>query len=437
MFGYYLQLGLRSLRRNPVLTALMVMAIGFGVAASMTTYAVFRATSDNPIPQKSLQLFTPQIDNFGPMEAARNHGEPPQALSYTDAMALMRAHRAKRQTALYSIGVSIVPPDASLQPFQETSYATYADTFPMFDIPFRYGSGWSAAEDEAHAAVAVIGRGINDRLFGGVNSVGREIVLDGHSYRITGVMDHWNPQPQFYDAANTNGFGDATQVFIPFTRAIDLKIATNGRDTCNTTQNEGWDAWLHSECVWIAYWADLPDKASVAAYRDYLHGYAAEQQHAGRFNWAPNVRLRNVMQWLDYLEIVPPEAKISLLVSLGFLLVCLVNIVGLLLAKFMRRAQEIGVRRALGAPRKSIYAQFLIEAGTVGVAGGLLGLLMTGVGMFGVGLIFKPHIARLVTLDTSLVGLTLGVAVLATVLAAFYPTWRAAQVQPAWQLKSN
>src|SRR5690606_24125022 len=45
MFAYYFQLGLRSLRRNPLLTALMVMAIGFGVAASMTTWSVFRATA--------------------------------------------------------------------------------------------------------------------------------------------------------------------------------------------------------------------------------------------------------------------------------------------------------------------------------------------------------------------------------------------------------
>jgi putative ABC transport system permease protein len=149
------------------------------------------------------------------------------------------------------------------------------------------------------------------------------------------------------------------------------------------------------------------------------------------------VRLYDVPQWLEHEKVVPQEAKVSLLVSLGFLLICLVNTVGLLLAKFMRRAPEIGVRRALGASRKEIYAQFLIEAGTVGLAGGVLGLLLTGLGVFGVTLVFAPDIARLATLNVSLIALTLLVAVLATVLAAFYPTWRAAQVQPAWQLKSN
>ena len=60
MFSYYVQLGLRSLRRNPVLTALMVMAIGFGVAASMITYSVFRAVSGNPIPEKS-EVFCSEV----------------------------------------------------------------------------------------------------------------------------------------------------------------------------------------------------------------------------------------------------------------------------------------------------------------------------------------------------------------------------------------
>jgi putative ABC transport system permease protein len=149
------------------------------------------------------------------------------------------------------------------------------------------------------------------------------------------------------------------------------------------------------------------------------------------------VRLRNVTDWLDFQRVVPPESKISLLVSLGFLLICLVNTIGLLLAKFMRRAPEIGVRRALGASRQAIYAQFLVEAGAVGIAGGVLGLLLTGLGVLGVGLVFDPEIARLARLDVPLIALTLLVSIVATVLAAFYPTWRAAQVQPAWQLKSN
>ncbi len=149
------------------------------------------------------------------------------------------------------------------------------------------------------------------------------------------------------------------------------------------------------------------------------------------------MRLFNLTQWLDHERVVPSETRVSLLVALGFLLVCLVNTVGLLLAKFLRRAPEIGVRRALGASRRQIYTQFLAEAAMVGVAGGVLGLLLTALGVFGIGLVFEPEVARLARIDPSLIGLTLLVSIAVTVIAAFYPTWRAAQVQPAWQLKSN
>nr|AAK17128.1 putative membrane transporter protein 1 [Lysobacter lactamgenus] len=437
MFGYYFRLGLRSLMRNPVLTALMIMSIAIGVAASMTTYAVFRATAGNPIPQKSSRLYAPQIDNWGPTETAENGGEPPRALAYADAIALMRDRRAQRQTALYPIAASIVPSERSVLPFQVNTYATYADTFPMFDVPFLFGGGWSANEDDSRAAVTVISRSLNDTLFKGANSVGEHINLDGRSYRITGVMDRWNPQPLFYDAANTGGFDRPTQLFIPFTLAVSLQLPTIGNKSCYKTPDTGWDAWLQSECAWIAYWAELPDAASAAAYRNYLRNYSAQQQQNGRFNWPPNERLRNVMEWLDFLKVVPPESKISALLGLGFLLICLVNTIGLLLAKFMRRASEIGVRRALGASRGAIYRQFLVEAATIGLAGGLLGLPLTGLGMLCTDLVFEPEIARLATLDTSLAALTLVVATLATVIAALYPIWRAAQVQPAWQLKTN
>ncbi|OOG36334.1 ABC transporter permease [Rhodanobacter sp. C05] len=435
MFAYYFDLGLRSLKRNPALTALMVMAIGVGVAASMITYSVFRAVSGNPIPDKSAQLFIPQIDGWGPQQ--NRDGEPADALNYIDAMALMRARRATRQTFLYGLSMSVLPGGNQSLPVAVNGYAVYGDFFPMFEVPFLYGSSWSAAEDDGHAAVVVLSEELNQKLFGGTNSVGREITLDGHDYRVAGVARHWDPKPRFFALFNGSGFQDPTDFYLPFTRALDVQVNPNGNSCRGHLSFSGWNDWLQSNCVWVTPWVELDSASDVAGYRHFLEGYAADQQRAGRFAWAPNVRLRNVTQWLDYQKIVPTESRISLIVSLGFFAICLINTIGLLLAKFLRRAGEIGVRRALGASRREIYEQYLIEAATVGLAGGVFGLLLTAVGISGVSLLFSPEIARLAHLDLSLVGLTLTVAVLATVAAAFYPAWRAAQVQPAWQLKAN
>ncbi len=436
MFAYYFQLGLRSLRRNPALTALMVMAIGFGVAASMITYSVFRAVSGNPIPDKSAQLFTPQVDSWGPQQNEK--GEPPDALDYTDAMALMRTHEAKRQTLLYPVQMSVMPGGSRDLPIAGNGYAVGSDFFPMFEVPFLYGSGWSAQDDESRGSDVVISDQLNQQLFGGADSVGRTVTLNGHDYRVVGVTSHWDPRPRFFDLFSTDGFDDASDFYMPFTRALDLHMRTGGRNSCRGKLTfTTWDGWLQSNCVWITSWVELDSAAEVARYHRFLDSYAVDQQRAGRFNWAPNVRLRDVVQMLDHEHVVPPESRISLIVALAFFVICLVNTIGLLLAKFLRRAGEIGVRRALGATRREIYAQYLIEAGTVGLAGGVLGLLLTAVGVSGVGILFQPQIARLAHLDLSLIGLTLLVAIVATMLAAFYPAWRAANVQPAWQLKSN
>lgn len=441
MFAYYLDLALRSLKRNKALTALMILTIGFGVAASMTTWSVFRAVSGDPIPWKSSKLFVPQIDNWGPTA----HGpkdtsnEPPDAMDYTDAIALMRAHRAKYQSAMYQIATAVVPQRVGERPIMTTGEAVYSEFFPMLDVPFLYGNGWSDADDAHRAHVVVISSHLNDQVFGGGDSVGKTLNVDGHGYRVIGVLDHWHPQPMFYDVVNTGGFNTSGgDIFMPFTTAIATDMANNGNTNCNATPTEkGFVGLQKSECVWIAFMVQLDDAAAAQRYKQFLDNYAAQQQQAGRFNWPPNVRLRGLMAWLDFEQVVPPDTRISLYVALGLLLVCLVNTAGLLLAKFLRRSSEIGVRRALGASRREIYTQFLIEAGMVGLAGGLLGLVLTGVGIASVGWVLPHDIAALAHLDVSLLITTLVVAIVATMLAGLYPTLRAAAVQPAWQLKSN
>ncbi|MGM3262627.1 ABC transporter permease, partial [Klebsiella pneumoniae] len=98
------------------------------------------------------------------------------------------------------------------------------------------------------------------------------------------------------------------------------------------------------------YWVEM-DPAKAGDYRRYLENYSTQQREAGRFKHPPNVRLRTVMEWLDFNGAVPSDVRLQLWLALGFLGVCLVNTVGLLLAKFLRRSGEIGVRRALGASR--------------------------------------------------------------------------------------
>lgn len=439
MLGYYLVLAVRSLRRSAGLTALMMLTIGFGVAASMTTYSVFRGLSGDPIPGKSSRLFVPQIDVWGPGYRSA-HEEPPDALTYTDAMALMHQHRASRQSAIYAISPSGMPANAGRirSPIQLHGYAVYSDFFPMLDVPFRYGSGWSADDDALQLPVAVISDRINQQVFGGGNSVGETIDIDKHDYRIVGIMREWNPQPRFFDVKGGFYSVDGPDVFLPFRHSVAINLVSAGWDDCRKGTSDpqsDFAALQRSECIWLAYLVELDDAAAVQRYREYLDAYASGQQDIGRFHWAPNDRLRDLPEFLDYEHVIPGDTGVSLLAAQGLLLVCLVNTIGLLLAKFLRRRGEIGVRRALGASCAAIHAQFLIEAGVIGLGGGLLGLLFTAVGVLGIGQVLPSAYAELARIDVPLLCLTLLLAVTATLLAGLYPAWRASRVEPAWQLK--
>ncbi|MET0935714.1 MAG: ABC transporter permease [Luteibacter sp.] len=440
MWGHYMALALRSSRRSKALTALVVALLAFGVAACMISYAVFRATTSDPLPSRSATLFTPQVDNVGPEHT--ENGQPPEMLSTIDAMALWQAGKAKRQALVYSTKWGLESNNPAAPALATTGDAVTADFFPMFEVPFRFGGGWSANDDARHASVVVISGALNRKVFGGRNSVGQELRLDGKTFQVAGVLDDWNPRPRFFDVAiyGSNAFADAGDVYIPFSRATDMHKDVkfpDCRSDVGGTDPRDWAAYLHGECNRVTAWVELPTADDVARYRAFLDGYALEQQRLGRFGWPPNVGLHDLMSWMDYLKITPPASTLSMLVSASFLLIVLVNVVGLMLARFMRRAPEIGIRRALGASRRSVYRQFLVEGASIGFVGGVLGVVLTMLGLWGLGGLFEPGIARLVHADASLVGLTVLLSTAATLAAALYPTWRAAQTEPAWQIKIN
>jgi putative ABC transport system permease protein len=439
MFTYYLGLALRSLKRNVVLTVLMIAAIGVGIGASMTMLTVFRAMGNDPIAQKSAQLFAPQIDNWGPQNRSVGTSDSEQfepQISYPDAIGLMNAHAAHRQAAMYSSGGALTPSNPELRPFQVRIRASYVDIFRMFDIPFRFGSSWSAADDAGHADVVVLSSKLNDKVFGGANSIGKTVNMNDHDYRVVGVTETWEPVPRFYDL-NTGKFDESEDMYMPFTTAIDGQMPIWGNNNCSGDVGEGWEGHLHSECVWLQFWAELPTAADAARYRAFLNNYAADQQRSGRFHWPARTRLRDVREWLNYNHAVSDEVRILVLVSFSFLAVCLLNAMGLMLAKIMARAGDIGVRRALGASRAAIFAQSLIEAAVVGLAGGLLGLALTALGLVGLRALLSEEANRLAHMTPIDIGMAVLLGIAATMIAGLYPTWRAAQVQPAWQLKAQ
>lgn len=434
MFSYYLKLGWLSIKRNPLLSILMVTAIAIGIGASMTIITVNYVMSSNPIPQKSDVLFYVQLD-IGDTTPRDEGDELVDQLTFLDAMALMKARKAYRQIASNKSGLVLEPPGDDERPFSVETRNTFADFFPMFDLRFLYGSGWDDAADQNLERVAVLSKEINERVFGGEDSVGRSVRLNGMDFRVVGVMDEFVPVPKFYDVTN-GAFDEAEEIFIPFNVAVEYELPRNGNTNCiKMPDGDGFEAFLNSECVWIQFWAELRNDTEKQDYMDFLNAYVEQQKELGRFPRPINNRLSDVMEWMEDQEVVEDDAQVMLGLSLLFLLVCLLNTIGLLLAKFLGKSTDNSLRRALGASKSSLFVQHMIESGLIGLGGGLFGLALAWLGLRGIEMLFGENVENLVGMDWVMVMTGIGLAILSALLAGLYPTWRACSIAPASQLK--
>jgi len=434
MFAYYLDLATRSLKRSKALTALMVLAIALGIGASMTTLTVLHVLSGNPIPNKSTRLYRVQIDprdRFG----YRRGVEPPNQVTWIDGMNLVNAKRADQQALMTGGLVAVRPARSMLEMFFEPARYTSAGFFPMFDVPFRYCHAWIVADDAASARVAVISNAMNNKLFDGADSVGRTLNLGGHDFRVVGVLGDWHPNPQFYDL-NRQSYNGAEGIYVPLSTSQD--VGFGHADGVDCWGNGGGSSRMShtASCVWLQMWVQLDTPAKAAAYRRMLVRYSQQQKALGRFQRPPNVRLRNVMQWLDYNQVVPANVRLQTWLAFGFLLVCLLNTVGLMLAKFMRLQGELSVRRAMGASRRTLFRQLLVESGVIGLAGGIGGLLLALLGLWLVR--HRPaDYASLAHMDPVTLLTTFLLAICASLLAGLLPAWRACHITPATMLKNQ
>jgi len=436
MLAHNLKLAWKSLRKNPVLSALMIGAIGLGIGVCMTTLTVYTLMSNNPIPQKSDVLYAVQLDSWDPNEGWGDEGRPPPQLTWRDAQALLKSDIPKRQAAMFVSGFGVQLPDDKLPPFLTEARITTGDFFAMFDVPFEYGGGWAKDADSAPQQVAVLSKKTNDKVFGGADSVGKTIKLDKRDYRVVGVLADWHPTPKFYDP-NNNDFGEPEGVYVPLGLAESLQLPSFGNTQgWKTEEINSYQDRLNSELVWLQYWAELPDAASRDRYQAFIDQYVQEQKKLGRYPRPLNNRLSSVMEWLKVNEVVTEDARVLLGLSFLFLAVCLLNIVGLLLAKFLGKSSELALRRALGATRWQLMQKNLVEVALIGLFGGALGVLLAFGGLLGVKQLYEDY-ERLVQLNGPLLLIALGIALASSLAAGIYPAWRAARISPAGLLKTQ
>jgi putative ABC transport system permease protein len=442
MLSYNLRLALASYRRNPTLTALVAGAIALGIAVCTITLTLYHAMSSNPIWWKNDKLYAVTIDSWDPERAAddKHPDRPPPQLTYKDALALLKSDIPKHKVAMFRSDRVLDAGVADVKPKRMHTRVTTGDFFRAFEVPFLYGAPWSAAADQGPEPVIVLSKEVNEKIFGGRNSVGRTVRLNDRDFRIVGVLGTWQPVPTYFDL-NNGSFLNTEDIYIPFFWGAELELAASGNTNCWKTETlNSYQDFLNSECVWIQFWAELPTAADRSRFQSWLDGYVKDQKKLGRMPRPLNNQLYTVDRWLDFNEVVTKDNRVLVGLAFMFLAVCVVNTIGLLLAKFLSAASLSGLRRALGASRRDIFQQHLVEVVVLGLAGGVLGLALSAVGLWALRLLFASEFDQydsLAHMDPAMVGAAVALSLLAGLAAGIYPAWRIGRIQPATYLKTQ
>ncbi|WP_102794943.1 ABC transporter permease [Bowmanella denitrificans] len=450
MFAYNFSLALRSLKERPALTLLMLLAMSVGLGLFVTFYTFAKNGSDIPHGDKASTLYLVQMDNRELSADKIDRAIDMPDTTYRDAVNLYNLDMpAIHQTYVMRTWATLSFADNEVRPMQTRGAATTADFFTMFEPPFLYGSGWQLAADSGDSQV-VLGKTMNDKLFGGINSVGKRLLLNNKPVTVVGVLDTWHLSWRLYDRGYYQGYPH--DFFVPVQYALNHNLTRDTRFDCweadqpqsSRFTNQDLDILRASECGWLAFWAELPE-ADPAQYQEKLHSYINEQKAYGRFPRELQTYVLNIVEQMDFLNANYGEQS-SVIMALLFYTVCLLNAIGILLAKFIRRSKEVSVRRALGARKSAIILQHTLEVMMLGLVSAVFGLLIAVLGlkaMVQIRLWASDYNARLedvmpyFQLDWGLALQAFAISVLCALLISIYPIWRLCSQPVAGYLKSQ
>lgn len=254
----------------------------------------------------------------------------------------------------------------------------------------------STADNDNRLKVAVIGQDIAVELFSSLDVVGQSISVDGTKYEIIGVLSE-----QGDDETNS---GDEL-VIIPF--------VTAQRHMKNTNIKTIYASASSSDMVTLA-------QASI---ENYLKGFTSDED---------GYRVSSQESILESLSEVT-DAQTAMLGSIAgiSLLVGGIGIMNIMLVSVMERTREIGIEKAIGATRKDILLQFLIEAIIVSGIGGIIGAFLAQFGSGFVGTLMETEV--IVQTDIQLIAV--GFSVVVGVGFGIYPAIKASKLNPIEALR--
>jgi putative ABC transport system permease protein len=282
--------------------------------------------------------------------------------------------------------------------YSATLQGTTPDYAAIGRLTVQYGRFLKSPDLQDETAVAVVGATVADELFGSRTILGEKITIGGRSFLIVGVL-----------AEGASMFGGADEkIIIPFTLAQRIYGQRDVR----------------------SFFAMADSSNTVTAAEDGLRTVLM-----ARFRQDDNAfTILNQASILDVMASITSTLSLLLGGIAGIsLLVGGIGIMNIMLVSVTERTREIGIRKAIGAGRRRIMLQFLIESMVISLLGGLIGILLSW-GILGiVSVIAGINFA----MTAGVITLAVGFSVLVGVIFGLYPANKAAKLQPIQALRTE
>jgi putative ABC transport system permease protein len=427
-FFYQLQLAIDSVVRKSGVSITIVAVLS--LAGGLWTFGVCRYLRHHgPYPDLSPALHQVDLSHGETPTAVRQRGTTHTTaawathtrVSFPEYVTLAGSGIPRRETGTFRSRLLVAAADESAAAdAAQLVHGRFVNApfFDLFAVPIGQGRGFSSIEETAGYPVVVLGQRLNRRLFADRNSVGRSVLVEGRSFRVVGVVRGDQPFRPTWDIAMLDADQDA--LYLPFAWAQRLRARPEAL-VHQSPVGPGFEDLLRSNALFVGYWAELPDAVSVASYRRYL------DEHFARHGIS--YVLRGFSEWRT--AFIVPGTRVAFLSFLNALLLAAggFSTTRLLLTKRIGRRRELGIRRALGASRGSLFAGQMIEATLLSLVAAALGVLLAvpHLALFNQLVADADIPARLTTASLAL-GAT---GILATgLISALYPAWRASHTPP-------